>query len=126
MPDHARRARDGKPRRAAEARAEQHGDHALEKIAQQRQQPHARAERSCRVCRARVAASQGAHVLMEDVFGNQNGNAQRADEIAQREAGEISNRHLDTTFFFNSFYTIAYSVQKRNASGSYFYGACAL
>ena len=100
MPDHARRARDGKPRRAAEARAEQHGDHALEKIAQQRQQPHARAERSCRVCRARVAASQGAHVLMEDVFGDQDRYAQRADQIAQRQTGEICSRHTDTTFSY--------------------------
>lgn len=73
-----------------------------------------------------LPASERAHVLMEDVFGNQNGNAQRADEIAQHEAGEISNCHLDTTFFFNSFYTIAHPAQKCNASGSYFYGACAL
>ena len=64
------------------------------------QQPHARAERSCRVCRARVAASQGAHVLMEDVFGDQDRYAQRADQIAQRQTGEICSRHTDTTFSY--------------------------
>lgn len=126
MPDHAGRARNGKPGRPAEPRTKKHRDDALEKIAQQRKRAYARAERPSCIGRARVAASERAHVLMEDVFGNQNGNAQRADEIAQREAGKISNCHLDTTFFFNSFYTIAHPAQKCNASGSYFYGACAL
>ena len=38
VPDHAGRARNGKPGRPAEPRAEEHRDDALEKIAQQREQ----------------------------------------------------------------------------------------
>ena len=63
-------ARDAQSDIAAQKPSQPHGEHALDAVAQKRQRARPKAQHARNVGRARVAASERAHVLMEDVFGN--------------------------------------------------------
>ena len=74
------------PELARDGAGDEHGEQALDKIAEQRQKPRAHAEYARSIRSAGVAAAAFSHVVPENIFRYKNGSAERTEQIAQNGA----------------------------------------